>query len=349
MRHLVFAQDELDRLRQQKLGRAQRQPGQAGHAGWTSPRRGARCSAGSLRPFGHSVDGTPCLAQAPRSGGDPGAIPPPLPSLMNNAVLVLTGDIQPEAAFALAQQTFGDWAKPTEPLPQASPVGAPLAPRVIAVDLAKSGQAAVAVGGRSIARDDPAYYAVEVADGVLGGGYSARLNKEIRVKRGAATAPAAAMPERRGAIRLLRLRSDPQRRRRAGGGPDDGPGARPGVDPHAHRRTRRAQGRHDRELRPVGRHQLGPSRLPLRHRYAVYGLDLGDIDHFTARTEAVSAAQAEAAAAGSSIRPAPAWWSSATPALYSPARQARFPRRGNRDGRGAGPGLTSLGATPTKP
>ncbi len=47
-----------------------------------------------------------------------------------------------------------------------------------------SGQAAVAAAMRTLPRADPRYYQAVVANAVLGGGYSARLNKEIRIKRG---------------------------------------------------------------------------------------------------------------------------------------------------------------------
>jgi zinc protease len=56
--------------------------------------------------------------------------------------------------------------------------------RTLVVDLPGAGQAAVLVAGRTIGRGDPLYYAVRAANGVLGGGYSARLNEEIRIKRG---------------------------------------------------------------------------------------------------------------------------------------------------------------------
>ena len=47
-----------------------------------------------------------------------------------------------------------------------------------------AGQAAVAVARNTIARQDPRYYRTLVANAVLGGGYSARLNQEIRIRRG---------------------------------------------------------------------------------------------------------------------------------------------------------------------
>ena len=47
-----------------------------------------------------------------------------------------------------------------------------------------SGQAAVAVARNALDRRDPNYYRAVVANAILGGGYSARLNQEIRIRRG---------------------------------------------------------------------------------------------------------------------------------------------------------------------
>jgi zinc protease len=55
---------------------------------------------------------------------------------------------------------------------------------VVVIDLPGTGQAAVTVTKPAIARTDPRYYQGVVANAVLGGGYSARLNEDIRVKRG---------------------------------------------------------------------------------------------------------------------------------------------------------------------
>src|SRR4029453_16831768 len=51
-------------------------------------------------------------------------------------------------------------------------------------DMPGSGQAAVAVARNTIDRRDPDYYRAIVANAILGGGYSARLNQEIRIRRG---------------------------------------------------------------------------------------------------------------------------------------------------------------------
>ena len=47
-----------------------------------------------------------------------------------------------------------------------------------------AGQAAVAVARDGIARSDPRFYPAMAANAVLGGGYSGRLNLEIRIRRG---------------------------------------------------------------------------------------------------------------------------------------------------------------------
>jgi len=102
----------------------------------------------------------------------------------DNAILVLTGDITPEAGFALAEKAFGGWAKPAG-APPATPVIRPVTtPRNVVVDLPGAGQAMVSVVKTTIARSDPDYFKAILANSILGGGYSSRLNQEIRLKRG---------------------------------------------------------------------------------------------------------------------------------------------------------------------
>ena len=102
----------------------------------------------------------------------------------DNAVLALAGDVKAEEAFALAESQFGSW-KGTGALPaRATATTTSTKPRVVVIDMPQSGQAAVVVGRRGIRRTDPALFSAIVANSVLGGGYSSRLNQEIRIKRG---------------------------------------------------------------------------------------------------------------------------------------------------------------------
>ncbi len=103
----------------------------------------------------------------------------------DNGVLVITGDVSAEEGFALAERHFGNWARPTTALPPRPDVSAHAASsRTIVVDLPDTGQAAVLMGLRGVSRTDADYFPLLVANNVLGGGYSARLNNEIRIRRG---------------------------------------------------------------------------------------------------------------------------------------------------------------------
>jgi len=107
-----------------------------------------------------------------------------------NSVLIFAGDITLEQASALAAKAFGSW-KAAAPSAkgegssigrgQTSDVG-----RILVVDLPNSGQAAVTYALRvpEVSRNDKRFYDASVLNSVLGGGYSSRLNYEIRIKRG---------------------------------------------------------------------------------------------------------------------------------------------------------------------
>jgi zinc protease len=177
-RNPAFRPEELERQRQLSLDSLQvayQEPGEiAGYAG------GPVVFAGT--PFGHVAVGTPDSIARLK--------PQDLAAIHtawyrpDNAVLVLTGDISPEQGFALAEKMFGDWATPATPLAAAPDVQPRPQPRSVAIDLPGTGQASVNLLKPAIARGDPGYYTGLVANAVLGGGYSARLNAEIRIKRG---------------------------------------------------------------------------------------------------------------------------------------------------------------------
>jgi zinc protease len=69
------------------------------------------------------------------------------------------------------------------PVAPVAPV-APALPRTVLIDLPDAGQAAVYVTRAGLPRAHADFTAGEVANAILGGGYSSRLNEEIRVKRG---------------------------------------------------------------------------------------------------------------------------------------------------------------------
>jgi zinc protease len=179
VRRPAFAPEELERLRTRTLDGLRvglRQPGSV-----ASYVMGPVVFGGS--GYGHPAGGTP--QSVPRITREDAVQLHQTYYRPDNAVLVLTGDITPEAGFALAERLYGDWARPASPIPAATPP-APAAARqrVVVVDMPNSGQAAVYVAKPGLRRSDPQYYTALVTDSLLGGSYSSRLNQEIRIRRG---------------------------------------------------------------------------------------------------------------------------------------------------------------------
>jgi zinc protease len=179
LRSPAFATEEVERLRSENLdglAMSLRSPGTL--AGLTASRVVFGDSG-----YGHSPGGTPETIRAL----DAGEINVFYKSRYQapNTALVFGGDITPEAAFEFAAQYFGDW-KPLDI--GAPPPPAPAEPqkggRVVVVDKPDAGQAAVFVVRPAIRRADKDYAIGRVANGILGEGFSSRLNREIRIKRG---------------------------------------------------------------------------------------------------------------------------------------------------------------------
>ena len=174
----TFKAEELDRVRAEALDGlsvAYQRPGSI--AGYTVS---TVIYAGSA--YGHVANGTP--GSLPKINRDVLAKTHAAYWRPDNAVLVLTGDLTPQEGFALAEKAFGGWTAPKSAPPAPAKGPTSYTPRNVIIDLPGTGQAAVVTAKPSITRADPRYYAGLVANGVLGGGYSARLNQEIRIKRG---------------------------------------------------------------------------------------------------------------------------------------------------------------------
>ncbi|WP_296818257.1 pitrilysin family protein [Brevundimonas sp.] len=173
-----FAQEELDRTRDQTLDALRVSLSQPGPIASAVVARAVYGDAPYGDPSGGTLDSLPTIDRETVAAFHAANWNPA------SANLVFSGDIDPETAFALAEQAFGDWRVNAAASASSSPAGAPVTPRVIVVDLPGSGQAAVSVAGRAISRTDQDYFRLLVGNAVMGGGYSARLNREIRIRRG---------------------------------------------------------------------------------------------------------------------------------------------------------------------
>jgi zinc protease len=82
-----------------------------------------------------------------------------------------------------------DWARPPEPLPAepAEPPAVPaelLPPPILRLHLPAAAQTSVLVCAPFVGTDAPDHAAGTLAAAVVGAGYSARLNQEVRIRRG---------------------------------------------------------------------------------------------------------------------------------------------------------------------
>jgi zinc protease len=178
-RNPTFKSEEVDRLREQNID--------ALSVNLKDPAQLARFVANRVvygaGAYGHNLGGTPKSLEGIKSE-DAKAFHAKW-YRPDNAIFVVAGTITPDDAMAIAERAFGDW-KSVGPAPAGAPEvgGATQKPQVVVIDMPDAGQAAVMVTRRGLARTDAAYITSQVANAVLGGGYSSRLNEEIRIKRG---------------------------------------------------------------------------------------------------------------------------------------------------------------------
>ena len=189
--HPAFAAEELERARAQAIDAATVQmKDPMALAGMV-----ASNAVFGAAPYGHVLSGTPTSLAAITRGEITAAYADTWRP--DDTTLLMVGDITPAAAKALAEQRFGAWASAAPAAAAKAERAAYPKPRVVVVDFPGAGQAGVVVGRPALARDDPRYYAAQVANAVLGVGFSSRLNQEIRIKRGLSYGAGSGMPGRR--------------------------------------------------------------------------------------------------------------------------------------------------------
>ncbi len=179
IRHPAFKQEEIDRLKNQRLDGirvALQQPGSL-----------ARYVIGRVvfgaGTYGHASNGTLESVQALTREN--------VTELYHKyyapqkSAFVLSGDITLEQGKTLAERFFGDWQNEQVSPDEPSKTGAEdWKPKSVVIDMPEAGQAAVTVAKPAIKRGSPDYYAALVANAALGNGFVSRLNREIRIKRG---------------------------------------------------------------------------------------------------------------------------------------------------------------------
>jgi len=176
--HPSFPAEEIDRQRASRLaGLVQQRDNPAQVAALVM----ASALYGTKHPYGYAEVGTEASVKAVTRGDMDGFWKQNF--VPNNAALVVAGDISLPELRALAEKSFGSWARGTPAQPN---LGAPstTAARIVIVDKAGSPQTQVRVAGIGAARSSPDFRPMQVMNIALGGLFSSRINMNLREAHG---------------------------------------------------------------------------------------------------------------------------------------------------------------------
>ena len=100
----------------------------------------------------------------------------------NRMILVVVGDFKTADMLAKLKGRFGDWQRSGEAIPVTPNVSA--APyKIVLIDKPDATQTQVRWVRTAFARRSPDFFAAQLAETILGGGFTSRLTNEIRVNR----------------------------------------------------------------------------------------------------------------------------------------------------------------------
>jgi len=105
----------------------------------------------------------------------------------DKATILIVGDTTLEEMLPKLEQRLHDWKTPAGPVPAKSPLPAPAlpaGPRVILVDQPEAKSSIIKVLQTTVARPDPDFEALNLANTIVGGHFLSRLNMNLREKKG---------------------------------------------------------------------------------------------------------------------------------------------------------------------
>jgi zinc protease len=114
-----------------------------------------------------------------------------------NAALVLVGDVTESEAKKLATDALGSWSGPPTETPR-PPQGTMISSRVVIVDKTGMPQTALRVVQLGLMRSDPDFERFDLANTILGGLFSSRINLNLREAHGYTYGAFSALSESRG-------------------------------------------------------------------------------------------------------------------------------------------------------
>ena len=104
----------------------------------------------------------------------------------NNIMLGVSGDFDPKTMRKAIEKAFASWSKGPAPAIGKIPYQTKAKPGVFFIEKADVTQANIAMAHLGIEQTNPDFFAAQVMNEVLGGGFSGRLVNQIRTKKGLA-------------------------------------------------------------------------------------------------------------------------------------------------------------------
>lgn len=178
VRSPVVPEQDLDRVRRQRLGRILQRATQPAAL---ADDAFVRAVYGSRHPYGTPLLGRePTLKALDRDRvvafhGDR--------YVPEGATLVVVGDVTRADLDTLLEVSFGSWSGSPAAEAGAADV-ATAAPRVVVAHRPGSAQSEIRIGRAALARSTPDYFAAQVANTILGGSFTSRLNSNLREEKG---------------------------------------------------------------------------------------------------------------------------------------------------------------------
>ena len=176
----TFPAKELERLRQERLTallQARDDPASI------APMAFARIVFGPMHRYGTGAVGTEATLKA-LSTGDLAAFHAAYYQPAN-AVLVVVGDVTPDAILPELEKHFGGWKAaasarrtPISPAPQLT------GRQIYIVDKPEAEQSQIRIGWVGVPRSTPDYFPLLVLNTILGGSFTSRLNQNLREEHG---------------------------------------------------------------------------------------------------------------------------------------------------------------------
>jgi predicted Zn-dependent peptidase len=104
----------------------------------------------------------------------------------DNATLLIVGDVTPDSVMPLIERNFGPGRRPvrTPTHPQFPPVPPRTSRQVYLIDKPNAPQSQIRIGAIGVPRSTPDYFPIQVANTILGGSFSSRLNMNLRETHG---------------------------------------------------------------------------------------------------------------------------------------------------------------------